>query len=131
MRAREALLLDIVNAAKRLATYVEGITREQFLTDDKTKAASIREIEVIGEAANRLPSDYKAEHPEIPWSDLTRLRNLYIHVYERIKYDRVWLTITRTIPIVASTVADLVPLEPLDNPVVSEPPEIGAEEKDL
>lgn len=112
MRAPEALLLDIMSAAARLAAYVEGYTREQFLADDKTKAACVREIEIVGEAANRLPADFKNMHPEIPWSDLARLRNIYIHVYERIRYERVWLTATRTIPAVAAKIAVLIPQEP-------------------
>jgi uncharacterized protein with HEPN domain len=112
MRAPEALLLDIASASKRLASYVSGMTREQFLADDKTKAATVREIEIIGEACARLPSAYREAHPEIPWSDLARLRNIYIHVYERIRYDRVWITATRTIPPIAAAIAPLIPPEP-------------------
>jgi len=114
MRPPETLLIDIVSAARRLASYVDGMTREQFLADDKTKAAVVREMEIIGEAANRLPTAYRAGHPEVPWRDLSRLRNLYIHAYDRINYDLVWVTATRTIPIVAGTVQELIPTEPTD-----------------
>jgi uncharacterized protein with HEPN domain len=114
MRAPEALLLDITLAAKRLASYVQGMTREQFLADDKTKAATVREIEIIGEACARLPAEYRLAHPDVPWNDLERLRNIYIHVYERVRYDRVWATATRTIPTIATAVERLVPEEPDD-----------------
>ncbi|MBM3496033.1 MAG: DUF86 domain-containing protein [Armatimonadetes bacterium] len=114
MRVPEAFLLDILAASERIASYIDGMTRSAFAGDAKTKAAVVREIEIIGEAANRLPAQYRDAHPEVPWMDLARLRNLYIHVYERVNYDRVWLTATRTIPRVADVVAKLVPLEAED-----------------
>jgi uncharacterized protein with HEPN domain len=114
MRAPEALLLDITLAAERLASYVNGMSPEQFLADDKTKAATVREIEIIGEACARLPAAYRVAHPEVPWSDLERLRNIYIHVYKRVRNDRVWATATRTIPAIAKAVERLVPKEPDD-----------------
>ncbi len=55
MREPEALVLDIASAARRLAGYVEGITREQFLADDKTKTATVREINQL--AGAHVPSD--------------------------------------------------------------------------
>jgi uncharacterized protein with HEPN domain len=111
-RPPEALLLDIQSASRRLETYISGFTLEEFLADDKTKAAAIREIEIIGEACIRLPSEYRNAHPEVAWADFARLRNLYIHVYERIRYDRVWATATRTIPALAAAIEPLIPAEP-------------------
>lgn len=112
MRGPEACLLDIVAACDRLASYIVGMTRRDFLADDKTKAAVVREIEIIGEAAGRIGAVYRTAHPEVPWTDLTRLRNLYIHVYDRNNYDRVWSTATRTVPAVATAARGLVPPPP-------------------
>jgi uncharacterized protein with HEPN domain len=114
MRSVEALLLDIQTAAERLQSYIAEVTEQQFLVDNKTKAAVVREVEIIGEAARRTPKSFRTLHPEIPWADLTQLRNLYAHVYERVDYRRVWLTATRTVPAIAAAVAALVPAEPPD-----------------
>src|SRR2546421_705148 len=83
MRKDNARLEDINNAAIRVAEYVAGIPLEQFLEDNMRKAATIREIEVMGEAAYRVSNKFKTSHLDVPWAVLTNLRNFYIHVYDR------------------------------------------------
>ena len=75
------------------------------------KAAVVREIEIIGEAAYRVSQAFKDAHPEIPWKDLAQLRNFYIHVYDRIKYEKVWTTANNKIPRIATAIASLLPPE--------------------
>src|SRR5262245_23699016 len=60
MRRDEVSLEDIRNAARRARSYIEDMTRTKFLTDDKTKAAVVRELEIMGEAASRLVGDLPA-----------------------------------------------------------------------
>jgi len=115
MRKDDARLEDIRNAASRLAGYLGGVTFEQFLEDDMRKAATIRELEIIGEAAYRISKRVKADHPEVPWTTLMNLRNFYIHVYDRIDYERVWYTATHTIPPIHQVVSQLLPA--IDEPV--------------
>src|SRR5579862_4530424 len=115
MRKDDARLEDITNAASRLAGYLGGVTLEQFLEDNMRKAATIREVEIIGEAAYRISKQVKAEHPEVPWAALMNLRNFYIHVYDRIDYERVWYTATNTIPSIHQVVSQLLPA--LDEPI--------------
>jgi uncharacterized protein with HEPN domain len=56
----ELLLNDIVESGEKIFHYVQGLSYEQFLNDDKTIDAVVRNFEIIGEAANRLPDDFKA-----------------------------------------------------------------------
>lgn len=69
MSKRNAQLLigDMIDSAQKILSYTEGLTYEQFLSDAKTLDAVIRNFEIIGEAANRLPEDYKDENPHIEW----------------------------------------------------------------
>ncbi len=85
MRQPEAWLLDISSGGNRRARYLANLTREQFLADDMVQADTVREIEIIGEACSRLPQSFRSAHDGVPWSDIARLRNLYIHVYEHIR----------------------------------------------
>ena len=73
------------------------------------KAATIREIEVMGEAAYRVSDAFKTAHPEISWAILKNLRNFYIHVYDQIDYDRVWYTATHTVPTIQRAIVKLLP----------------------
>lgn len=108
MRRDEVSLEDIRNAARRATGYVRGMTRAEFLADDKTKAAIVREMEIIGEAAQRVSQGYRDGHPEVPWARLSRLRNFYIHVYDAIDYGLVWQSVLRFVPSVEAAVAALL-----------------------
>ena len=109
MRRPEAYLLDMVEAGERLASYIDGLTTQDFLANNMVRAAVVREIEIIGEASRNITPEHRAAHPEVPWAEVGRLRNLYIHAYHGIDYRRVWSTATRLIP---RTVTALRPLLP-------------------
>jgi len=117
MRNDNQYLLDITEAADRILEYISGVEREDFLAHNMMKAAVVREIEIIGEAANRISQPLKDAHPEVPWKDLAQLRNFYIHVYDRVKYEMVWTTAKNKIPRIAATVAALLPTEPPDDEI--------------
>jgi uncharacterized protein with HEPN domain len=73
MSDREILLLleDINEAAGKILSYTKGMTFDNFLQDNKTIDAVVRNFEIIGEAANRVPDDFKYRHPEIEWKRMT------------------------------------------------------------
>lgn len=114
MRRDEGSLEDIRNAARRCRAYVEGMSRAEFLADDKTRAAVVRELEIMGEAASRLSNAYRAAHPEVDWVFLIRVRNFYIHVYDAVNYGKVWSTVTRDLPGIEAAVAALLPDDELE-----------------
>ncbi|MBS1778261.1 MAG: DUF86 domain-containing protein [Bacteroidetes bacterium] len=100
MSKRDTLLLleDILAAAGKILTYTIGMSYDDFISDDKTIDAVVRNFEIIGEAANRVPEDYKLEHPEIEWRRMIGLRNRIIHEYFGIDYEIVWQIIQENIP---------------------------------
>jgi uncharacterized protein with HEPN domain len=63
---------------------------EDFTADQKTVDAVARNFEIIGEAASRLPEEFKSKHPEINWIRITGLRNRIIHEYFGVDYSLVW-----------------------------------------
>lgn len=63
---------------------------DDFINDDKTIDAVVRNFEIIGEAANRVPEDFKANHPEIEWRRIKGFRNRIVHEYFGIDYRQVW-----------------------------------------
>jgi uncharacterized protein with HEPN domain len=70
---------DIVEAAGRIARYVEGKDLAAFTSDDLTLDAVSRCFGIIGEAAAHVPEDVVAAHPEIPWADMRGMRNVVVH----------------------------------------------------
>ena len=74
-------LQDIYDAINEVATFIEGMTYEDFLKDKKTINAVIRSIEVIGEASKQLPKAVRDKNPSIPWKKMAGMRNKVIHEY--------------------------------------------------
>lgn len=71
---------------------------DDFIKDDKTIDAVIRNFEIIGEAANRVPDDFKSDHPDIEWRRITAFRNRIIHEYFGIDYRQLWKIREENIP---------------------------------
>src|SRR5438045_8964501 len=107
MRDDSALLLDILEAARKVAHHIKDCSREQFLEDVTVQSAVVRDIAIMGEAANGVSEAYRESHLEIPWERLIRLRQYYIHVYHRIDYREVWRAATRLVTDAAKAIAPL------------------------
>jgi uncharacterized protein with HEPN domain len=96
---REALYLaDIVEAADAIARFVEDIEREDFLDDEMRQSAVLQKLIVIGEAAARLPMDFRERYPEVEWVDIVGFRNIAVHEYFAISWSIVWVTAIEDVP---------------------------------
>ncbi len=89
---------DIIDALQTIASYIDGITYDQWTNDRKTIDAVIRNIEIIGEAANHIPEDIQIRYADIPWAQMRSIRNLLIHEYFGVDIDIIWQTITDDLP---------------------------------
>ncbi len=92
MSKRDPLLLieDIIDSGTKILDYTSNLSFEDFTKDSKTIDAVIRNFEIIGEAANRLPDDFKEKQPEIDWHRIRGFRNRIVHDYFGIDYAIVW-----------------------------------------
>lgn len=90
-RDPKLLVSDILDSAAKILSYTDGFTYENFIKDSKTVDAVIRNFEIIGEAANRLPEEFKDSHPDIDWHRIRGFRNRIVHDYFGIDYAIVWL----------------------------------------
>ena len=88
---------DIRDSIEAIKKYTAGLTREDFFSSSEKQDAVYRRLEVIGEAANRLPDEFRDRYPLIPWNKIVEMRNVLIHEYDSIDLDRVWETIQRDI----------------------------------
>jgi uncharacterized protein with HEPN domain len=107
-RNAELLLNDIIESSEKILHYVQGLSYEQFLDDDKTLDAVIRNFEIIGEAANRLPDDFKESHQEIDWYRIRGFRNRIVHHYFGIDYNILWQIKETFLPEMLSILKTLV-----------------------
>ncbi len=100
MSKRNDLLLieDIIEACEKVERYVSGITYDEFVKDDKTSDAVIRNFEIIGEAANRLSVDIFTNFENLNWRQIIGLRNRLIHGYFGVDYQILWTIIFENLP---------------------------------
>jgi uncharacterized protein with HEPN domain len=69
------LIADILESCHKILQYTEGLTYDDFLKDSRTIDAVIRNFEIIGEAANRLPEEFKEKYPLIDWHRIKGFRS--------------------------------------------------------
>ncbi len=89
-RTLSLLLEDILDSILKINLYTEGMLFDDFCADSKTIDAVIRNFEIIGEAANRLPELIKDTYPDIDWFRIRGFRNRIVHDYMGIDYALVW-----------------------------------------
>ncbi len=109
MRRDETTLLDIAEAARLAASFMQDLSKDAFLDDFKTQSAVLYQLIVMGEAVKRLSAEFRAQHTEIPWSLIAGMRDHLIHGYDIVDWDEVWKTATSD---VAGLLTQLEPLLP-------------------
>ena len=89
-RSSKLLAEDILESCHKIMDYTKDITFEEFIADSKTIDAVIRNFEIIGEAANRLPEEFKDSHQDIDWFRIRGFRNRIVHDYFGIDNSIIW-----------------------------------------
>lgn len=85
-RNPKLLVGDILDSTHKILDYTRDLNVEAFISESKTVDAVIRNFEIIGEAANRLPEEFKDNHPSIDWYRIRGFRNRVVHDYFGIDY---------------------------------------------
>jgi uncharacterized protein with HEPN domain len=88
----------MLDNARKASAMASRRTRSDLDTDEMLSLALVRLLEVLGEAANRIPDDEQAQHPEIPWVQIVGLRNRLIHGYDSIDFDILWQVLRQDLP---------------------------------
>jgi len=93
-----ALLDDILQAAKAIQRFTKGVSVDQFKANEEKYEAVNRKFEIIGEASRRLSPEARNAFPEIPWKLITAMRNILVHDYDDVDLQVVWDTVQHNIP---------------------------------
>jgi uncharacterized protein with HEPN domain len=97
-RSLKLLIDDIWESIEKIERYTEGMTRGSFQSDEKTSDAVVRNLEIIGEAAGRLPEEFMDRNSEIEWFKIVGLRNRIVHEYFGVDLEIIWQIIKRDFP---------------------------------
>ena len=83
-RNHTAAMHHMLDHAREAVTLAQRKSRADLDSDRLLNLALVRLLEIVGEAAGRVPEEVRALHPEIPWSQIVSLRNRLIHGYDRL-----------------------------------------------
>ncbi len=83
-------LYDIRVACEKVLRYTDGMEFEQFLADDRTFDAVLRNLQIIGEAVKNIPDDVRNRNPDIEWRKIAGLRDVLAHTYFQIENEIIW-----------------------------------------
>jgi uncharacterized protein with HEPN domain len=89
---------DMLGFAAKVQAYTNGLTQASFVANELVYDATLRNLELIGEAASKVPDDVRSAWPSVPWRQMTATRNRLIHGYLGIDDDTVWSIIETDIP---------------------------------
>lgn len=98
MRSPLLYLSEMNDAITSIEDFTLGMNKEDFLNDEKTKSAVVRQFEILGEATKALPESIKKLAPDIPWSRIAGMRDRLIHAYFVVDYGLVWDTVEHELP---------------------------------
>jgi len=91
-------LEDMLQSMERIEEYLDGFDFKKFKMTNIVVDATIRNFEIIGEAAKNVPINIQEKYPEIPWEKMYGLRNLITHEYFGIDYEMIWEIAKRNLP---------------------------------
>ncbi len=97
-RPIDLLLSDMLDAIGRIEEYTQGLSYETFSSDQKSIDAVVRNLEIIGEAANRLPDELKEKHSDVEWHKVIGLRHRIVHDYFGIDIQIIWHILHKDLP---------------------------------
>lgn len=99
----------MLDHASEAVAMVQGKTRSDLDTDRQLNLSLVRLLEIVGEAAGRVPNVERVKYPHIPWPEIVSLRNRLIHGYDRVDFDILWQIVTQDLPPLIDILEQVVP----------------------
>lgn len=98
---------DILQAIDNIEQYTKNMTASEFKKNNLVADAVIRNFEIIGEASVHIPQAFRSAHPDVPWKQMSAMRNILIHEYFGVNLGTVWQTVHARLPVLKQQLLEL------------------------
>ena len=98
MKEPKIFLIHILDETNYILSRLKDLEYQKLIIDEDLKRSFVRSLEIIGEAVKNLDEDFRKKHPQIEWKKIAGLRDILIHHYFGINYERVWDVIKNKVP---------------------------------
>ncbi|WP_340819676.1 DUF86 domain-containing protein [Methanolobus sp. WCC4] len=98
MKDPEVFVMHIIDSIDKIEDFTSNKTKDEFLEDIQLQDATIRRIEIIGEASKNIPEEFRNKYPEVPWSEMARTRDKLIHGYFGVDLNLTWDIVQHDLP---------------------------------
>ncbi len=108
MKGTDVFLKHIIDSIEKIEDFTDNKTREDFLEDIQLQDATIRRIEIIGEASKNIPEEFKTRYQDVPWSEMARTRDKLIHGYFGVDLELTWSIVQYDLPLVKQKIGQIL-----------------------
>lgn len=98
-------------ASQTCLDYVKGMSEEQFRSSQRDQDAVLRQLTIVGEAAKRVSSEFRSQHPEVLWKKTAGFRDIVVHDYFNVDFKEVWRILQEDLSSLIKLLSPLIPPE--------------------
>jgi len=101
-------LSHILESIEKIEEFTKDMSKETFMSTALTQDAVIRRLEIIGEATKNIPDEFAKKYRDVPWSEMSRMRDKLIHKYFGVDFELAWDVVKADLPVLKKKIKSIL-----------------------